>query len=306
MNRKRLGLVIIGLLALVPPVAWSADVTLTPDGKVPGTPFQNLQDQINNIQLTPGPKGDTGATGPVGPAGPQGAIGLTGPAGADGISPTTEELASGDPNCAYGGIKLNSSSGPRYICNPPPAGIESINMLNNLPCVVGISEGRVSLTFDSANNVNLKCDVFIYNLKVTLSVQTSIPFSRSGEFCNYHIIGSYPCNCYTYNCGTIFNPQTCTTCSTCYTWGYDWCTITGVSWPLNEVISSPPGISVKIGGYDADVGVAGPEPKEVTASFPSNTAVTLTSPGTTFSGDCVGFEICTVIINGNKNVTATR
>ena len=63
MSRTRWGCVIIGLLVLVPPVAWSADLTLTPDGKVPGTPFQYLQDQIDRIQLTPGPQGIQGPAG---------------------------------------------------------------------------------------------------------------------------------------------------------------------------------------------------------------------------------------------------
>lgn len=54
------------------------------------TQITALQDQVNTIELTPGPqgeKGDTGAQGPqgeVGPAGETGATGATGPAGADG------------------------------------------------------------------------------------------------------------------------------------------------------------------------------------------------------------------------------
>ena len=44
--------------------AFAEDVNLTSDGKVPGKPFEvlqlqvdNLQQQINNIQLIPGPEG---------------------------------------------------------------------------------------------------------------------------------------------------------------------------------------------------------------------------------------------------------
>jgi len=63
---------------------------------VPGKPFADLQEQIDNIELTPGPQGppgpagpqglpgSTGPQGPQGPAGPQGApgpAGLEGPAG---------------------------------------------------------------------------------------------------------------------------------------------------------------------------------------------------------------------------------
>ncbi|MGB8215763.1 MAG: hypothetical protein WCE94_00515 [Candidatus Methanoperedens sp.] len=55
--------------------------------------FADLQQQINNIQLTPGPqgpqgpqglKGDTGATGAIGPQGPKGDTGATGATGAIG------------------------------------------------------------------------------------------------------------------------------------------------------------------------------------------------------------------------------
>jgi len=44
------------------------------------TAINHLQDEINNIHLTPGPQG------PQGPAGPQGPQGDTGPAGADGAT----------------------------------------------------------------------------------------------------------------------------------------------------------------------------------------------------------------------------
>ena len=52
--------------------------------------IENLQQQINNIELTPGPQGPIGPQGPAGVAGadgatgPQGPQGATGPAGADG------------------------------------------------------------------------------------------------------------------------------------------------------------------------------------------------------------------------------
>ena len=67
---------------------------MTPDGKVPGTPFQYLQQQVDqlrtqlqNLQLTPGPQGPAGPEGSAGlqgPAGPQGPAGLQGPAGPQG------------------------------------------------------------------------------------------------------------------------------------------------------------------------------------------------------------------------------
>ena len=53
-----------------------ADVGLTSDGKVPGKPFEYLQQQIDEIELF---------EGPAGPAGPQGELGLTGPQGKQGL-----------------------------------------------------------------------------------------------------------------------------------------------------------------------------------------------------------------------------
>lgn len=84
---KRLVLLLIVFLFCIPSIVFS-DVALTSDGKVPGTPFVVLQQQIDqltqqllNIQLTPGPQGPIGLTGPEGPMGPMGPQGPQGPAG---------------------------------------------------------------------------------------------------------------------------------------------------------------------------------------------------------------------------------
>ncbi len=53
------------------------------------TAISNLETEIHNISLTPGPQGPAGpqgATGPQGPAGPQGATGPQGPAGPQGAT----------------------------------------------------------------------------------------------------------------------------------------------------------------------------------------------------------------------------
>jgi hypothetical protein len=44
----------------------------------------DLQNQINTIELTPGPKGEIGAIGPQGPVGNDGVVGTTGPVGPQG------------------------------------------------------------------------------------------------------------------------------------------------------------------------------------------------------------------------------
>lgn len=53
--------------------------------------LDHIEEGIASIELTPGPKGETGAQGPAGPqgatgeAGPQGPAGPTGPKGADAV-----------------------------------------------------------------------------------------------------------------------------------------------------------------------------------------------------------------------------
>lgn len=96
----------------------------------------DLQQQVNTIELTPGPQGvpgpagpqgstgATGATGSQGPAGPQGAIGpkgdtgaagATGPAGPKGDTGTVE-----DAMCPQGSFVIGLVGG-HIVCNDPPA-----------------------------------------------------------------------------------------------------------------------------------------------------------------------------------------
>ena len=81
----------------------------------------DLQNQIDTIELTPGPQGPAGPTGPAGPAGtdgndgsagPQGPIGLTGPAGPTG--PAGSAGADGNDGAAgpQGPIGLTGPAGP--------------------------------------------------------------------------------------------------------------------------------------------------------------------------------------------------
>lgn len=58
-------------------VLTSPDAVLFSDGK-------NLTEKLNEIELTPGPKGDTGAQGPQGIQGPKGDTGAQGPIGPKG------------------------------------------------------------------------------------------------------------------------------------------------------------------------------------------------------------------------------
>jgi len=78
-----------------------ADFDLTSEGKVPGNPFVYLQQQIDNIQLIPGPAGPVGPAGAVGaqgPVGPDGAVGAVGAVGAQGpVGPAGADGAQGLP-----------------------------------------------------------------------------------------------------------------------------------------------------------------------------------------------------------------
>lgn len=57
---------------------WTSGETIT-DVKL-----NHIEDGIADIELTPGPKGETGAQGPAGPKGDKGDTGQQGPAGEDG------------------------------------------------------------------------------------------------------------------------------------------------------------------------------------------------------------------------------
>lgn len=57
---------------------WTSGEIIT-DAKL-----NHIEDGIANIELTPGPKGETGAQGPAGPKGDKGDTGQQGPAGEDG------------------------------------------------------------------------------------------------------------------------------------------------------------------------------------------------------------------------------
>ena len=107
MSKSKFAPIVLFLIIILFSPAWvqAAGIQLNPDGTVPGTPFQQLQEQIDTIELTPGPQGPAGADGtdcsisgsivtcgtdisdvrgPQGIQGPPGPEGPPGPAGASG------------------------------------------------------------------------------------------------------------------------------------------------------------------------------------------------------------------------------
>ncbi len=87
-------------------------IPLTSEGKVPGVPFKQLQDQITAIETTPGPQGPKGPTGNPGPAGPAGPTGATGPAGAAGPAGATGPAGAAGPAGPTGPAGVTGPAGP--------------------------------------------------------------------------------------------------------------------------------------------------------------------------------------------------
>ena len=54
--------------------------------------LDHIEEGIASIELTPGPKGETGAQGPAGPTGPKGETGAQGPAGPKGADAVINKL----------------------------------------------------------------------------------------------------------------------------------------------------------------------------------------------------------------------
>lgn len=66
--------------------------TWTDDEIITKEKLNNIEDGIANIELTPGPKGETGAQGPAGATGPKGDRGETGPQGPKGADAEIQKL----------------------------------------------------------------------------------------------------------------------------------------------------------------------------------------------------------------------
>ena len=117
---------------------------------VEGEPFQDLQDQINNIQLIPGPagpagpagpkgdtglKGDTGPQGAAGDPGADGAAGSTGPKGDTGPQGDTGATGDTGPQGATGPAGPTGPEGPPG--NDGPEGLPGNIQLAGQQCPVG-------------------------------------------------------------------------------------------------------------------------------------------------------------------------
>jgi hypothetical protein len=114
MIKNKLAITVVAII-LCAPISAFAQV------QTQGVPFQDLQNQINhmkkkiaelqtqiaNIQLKPGPPGPVGPIGPQGPTGPSGPVGATGPKGNQGPQGVPGEK--GPPG--IGAILVNDDDG---------------------------------------------------------------------------------------------------------------------------------------------------------------------------------------------------
>lgn len=110
--------VIIGfflLMFLITTLASAASNNQASDGKVPGKPFQALQDQVDELETKTNDLQDQIDTielipGPQGPMGPQGPIGLQGPEGLQGPKGDKGEIGPQGPQ-GIGAIQAFSADG---------------------------------------------------------------------------------------------------------------------------------------------------------------------------------------------------
>ena len=109
----------------------------------------DLQKQINNIELTPGP---TGPIGPQGPAGTPGADGAQGPAGTPGADGAQGPAGATGPQGATG---TNGVSGWQLIPGTPSGDIENVRTVT-ASCPAGkkvVGGGFLTSSISNANRI---------------------------------------------------------------------------------------------------------------------------------------------------------
>ena len=105
------------------------------------------KDELRNISLTPGPKGDKGETGergPIGDTGPRGADGLQGPIGPQGLQGERGQDGQRGERGEQGPIGQTGPQGPIGLTGPDGVGIpQKLSIVGN---VVTLSDGGGSIT----------------------------------------------------------------------------------------------------------------------------------------------------------------
>lgn len=113
------------------------------------------KEELRNISLTPGPKGDTGERGPQGDAGPRGADGLQGPQGLQGIQGERGQDGQPGPKGERGEQGSPGPQGPIGLTGPKGAdgvGIPQKLILNGNTLILSDGGGSVTLPETSQNS----------------------------------------------------------------------------------------------------------------------------------------------------------
>lgn len=142
----------VGLVAAVMLFAGSIQVTNAGNQSNPFRSLwkavQRLQDQINNIELIPGPPGEAGPQGQPGPMGLQGLTGNTGPQGPAGINGTN---GIDGVNGAPGPQGLQGIQGPT---GPSGTGLDKARMYRTQSAMIPVPFGPVTVAEAACDDGN--------------------------------------------------------------------------------------------------------------------------------------------------------
>ena len=121
------------------------------------TADEDLQNQLNNIQLTPGPPGPQGEPGPAGPQGPQGEVGLQGVPGSQGTQGEPGPVGAIGPQGPQGEVGPAGPQGPLGPQGAPgPAGSAGANGTSctvtqyNSGATISCADGTTATVYNGA------------------------------------------------------------------------------------------------------------------------------------------------------------
>jgi hypothetical protein len=165
MNVRFAGTIVLLLVALsfcIPVIALAQQTGGLPALQTELQTVQtNLQNQINNIQLKPGPTGPQGLQGPAGATGAVGPIGPMGPAGPKGDTGATGAQGPQGPVGAAGAAGVAGPQGAKGDTGAPgPAGSGSLAALSGAACTAADGNTSVlTVTVSADGSVSLNCPV---------------------------------------------------------------------------------------------------------------------------------------------------
>lgn len=141
--------------------AWAESDSQTDDGNAPRNPFQVIQDQIDLLESTPGPKGpdgpigSKGPTGSPGPVGDRGLVGMKGPVGMQGPTGGQGPVGMKGPDGDMGPVGMKGPIGdPGPPGEPGQPGTDGNQGSTGLLVGGACPTGQVLVGFDLNGNLN--------------------------------------------------------------------------------------------------------------------------------------------------------